>query len=273
MGQALEVIAGQATAPSTTQTAWTVATGNSLQIRSADVNSQVSLLAFWGFNQAAGTTRLRSPRLHDNVNGIQMRLPASDPRIRYPRYQFMQKLIPQDTLIAEQTGSAVGGQFEQGAFLVYYANLPGISARFISTAQLKQFGLNVMAQDVAITTTNAGGYTGQRAVNSQVDNWKANTNYALMGYLVDANACTVRIQGVDVGNLGVGGPAAANDPSVTGIWFEWLSDYYGLSLIPVFQSANKGNILVDVQQNQAAAAVNLTLFFVELMPTIPLPAF
>jgi hypothetical protein len=269
MGQALELIAGQATAPSTTFTAWTVATGNSLTIRSADINSEVALLAAWGFNNAAGAMRLRSPRLHDNVNGIQMRLDATDPRPVYPRWGFKQKLIPQDTLIAEQTGSATTGKIEEGAFLVYYQNLPGISGRFISPAQLAQFGVNMMGQDLPITAGSSGGYSGQAAVNSSKDNWKANTNYALVGYRTDTNCCSVRVQGADVGNLGIGGPGAAADPNATATWFQWLSAYYGLSLIPVFQSANKGNILVDVQQNDGGAAVNLTLFFVELMPTVP----
>lgn len=264
MGQALEVIAGQATAPSTTFTAWTVASGNSLTIRSADINSQVNLLSVWAQNQAAGSLRIRSPRLHDNVDGIRMRVDASDVRPIYPRWKFLQALIPQDVLIVEQTGSAVGGQFEQGALLVYYQNLPGINARFISTDQLRQFGVNIIGQDVPITPGAGGGYTGQVAVNSSRDNFKANTNYALMGYRVDANCTTVRIQGADVGNLGIGGPGAAADPQTTSTWFEWLSDYYGLPLVPVFQSANKGAILVDVQQNQAATATNVTLFMVEL---------
>jgi hypothetical protein len=264
MGQALELISGQATAPSTSQTAWTVATGNSLTIRSADINSQVSLLAAWGFNNAAGSMRLRSPRLHDNVNGIQMQLDATDSRPVYPRWKFMQRLVPQDTLIAEQTGSGTAGKIEQGAFLVYYQNLPGISARFISTDQVRQHGVNMMAQYLPITAGSSGGYSGQAAINSSVDNWKANTNYALLGYRTDTNCCSVRIQGADVGNLGIGGPGAAADPSATSNWFAWLSDFYGLALIPVFQSANKGNILVDVVQNDGGAAVKLTFFFVEL---------
>jgi hypothetical protein len=264
MGQALELIAGQATAPSTTQTAWTVATGNSLTIRSADVNSAVSLLAAWGFNNAAGSMRIRSPRLHDNVNGIQMQLDATDSRPVYPRWGFMQKLIPQDTLIAEQTGSATSGKIEQGAFLVYYQNLPGISARFITPEQLRQFGVNMMAQYLPITAGSSGGYSGQVAINSTVDNWKANTDYALMGFRTDTNCCSVRIQGADVGNLGIGGPGCAASPQTTNEWFMRLSSYYGIPLIPVFQSANKGNILVDVQQNDGGAAVKLTFFFVEL---------
>ena len=264
MGQALELIAGQATAPSTTFTAWTVASGNSLTIRSADVNSQVSLLAAWSFNNAAGETRIRSPRLHDNVDGIRYVVDATNSRPVYPRWKFMQALIPQDTLIVEQTGSAVGGKIEQGALLLYYQNLPGIMARFITPDQLRQFGVNIMGVKIPITAGASGGYSGQVAINSSRDNFKANTNYALMGYRVDAACCSVRFQGADVGNLGIGGPGAVADPQMTATWFTFLSDHYGIPLVPVFQSANKGNILVDVQQNDGGAAVNITAFLVEL---------
>jgi len=268
MGAALELLTGIATAPSTTFTGLTMATGNTLTIRSADPTSQISLLGAWAFNNAAGAFRVRSPRLHDNVNGIRMVVDATDASPRYPRYEFMQPLIAQDVLTAELTGSAVGGQIETGCILVYYANLPGIQARFINTAQLARWGRNMMGQEVDVTAGAAGNYSGQVAVNSLAgaDNFKANTDYALLGYCVNAACACVRIQGADVGNLGIGGPGLVGDPNTTAYWFGWLSDMYNISLIPVFNSANKNAILVDVAQNQAAAAVKITFYLVELAP-------
>jgi hypothetical protein len=268
MGQALEILTGNATAPSTTFTALTMATGNSLGIRSADVRSPVSLFALWAFNNAAGAFRLRSPRLHDNQQGIRVQVSATTPVPRYPRFGFMQKLIPQDILIAEITGSAVGGKIEMASLLVYYSDLPGINGRFIDSPTLSRRGVNMMGQTVAITAGATGGYSGQVAVNAGagLDNWKANTDYALVGYLVDTACCALRIQGADVGNLGLGGPGLAANPDLTSYWFGWLSSYYGVPTIPVFNAANKTGILVDVAQNDGGAAVNATLFFVELAP-------
>ena len=74
----------------------------------------------------------------------------------------------------------------------------------------------------------------------------------------------VRWQGVDTGNLGVGGPGQEVLKALTGNWFAMLSDAYGLPLIPVFNSANKAGILVDAAQDENAAAVRLTSLFVEL---------
>lgn len=267
MPPAMELLTGNATAPSTTFTALTMATGNSNTIRSANLNSPVCLLAAWAFNNAAGAFRIRSPRLHDNVQGIRMIVNATDPSPRYPRYQFAQPLIPQDVLTLELTGSGTAGKIECASLLVYYGDLPGVNARFINTAQLKKWGLNMMGQQVDITAGSSGGYSGQVAVNSLTngDNWKANTDYALMGYACDAACDAVRIQGADVGNLGIGGPGRADDPNLTSYWFCWLSDYYGIPMVPIFNAANKNAILVDVAQNDGGAAVNITFFFVELV--------
>lgn len=268
MPPALELLTGNATAPGTTFTGLTMATGNTSTIRSAPVNSQVTLLSAWAFNNGAGAFRIRSPRLHDNQQGIRMVVDATNATSRYPRYKFGQALIPQDVLTLELTGSATSGKIECGSILVYYADLPGISARFCSTAQLMKWGLNSMGQEVDITAGSAGGYSGQVAVNSLsgCDNWKANTDYALQGYIVNTACDAVRIQGADVGNLGIGGPGLIGGPELTSYWFCWLSDYYNLSLVPIFNAANKNAILVDVAQNDGGAAVKVTFFFVELLP-------
>jgi hypothetical protein len=245
-----------------------MASGNTLTIRSADPTSQISLLSAWAFNNVAGALRIRSPRLHDNVQGIRMVVDVLDSSPRYPRYEFQQPLIAQDVLTAEITGSAVGGQIETGCLLIYYANLPGIAARFISTQQLKRWGRNMCGNEVDITAGAGGNYSGQVAINSLTgtDNLKANTDYAIVGYIVNAACACVRIQGADVGNLGIGGPGLVADPNTTAYWFAWMSDFYEVPLIPVFNSANKNAMLVDVAQNQAAAAVKVTFYMVELTP-------
>jgi hypothetical protein len=266
MPPALELLVGQATAPGSTITALTMATGNTLTVRSATIGTDIFLAASWAFNNGAGMFRIRSPRLHDNVQGIRMQVNATTPDARYPRWGFRQQLIPQDVLVAEITGSSTSGNIEMGALMIYYADLPGINARFITPQQLQKWGLNMMGQYVPITTGSSGGYSGQVAVNSSADNWKANTDYALMGYLVDTACAALRIQGVDSGNLGIGGPGFAAVPELTSHWFVWLSAYFGVPLIPIFNAANKNAILVDVAQNQGGAAVNATFFFVELPP-------
>lgn len=270
MPKGLEVVAGQATAPGATLTALTMNATNSSTVRMAPLNAPVALLSFWGRSNAAGIGRIRSPRLHDNVQGIRFRIPATDPTYLQPM-QPWQRLIPQDTLTLEISGSSTGGQLEQMAMLIYYTDLPGVSARLIGLDELMKRAMNLWTTEIAVTPGVAGGYSGQVAINSTFDNFKANTDYALLGYEVDAPCTVVRFTSPDFGQLGLGGPGMMSNSAggfggrhVTAEWFIRLTRYFGIPLVPVFSSANKFGTLVDIMQNQAGAAVNITAMLMEL---------
>jgi len=271
-GPALEVVAGQVTAPGGTLTALTMNAGNSSTVRNADLNSAVFLLNTWARNNAAGIWQIKSPKLHDNVQGIRLRALATDPVPLMSRFT-KQRLVPQDTLTLNLSGSAVGGQFEQAALLVYYGALPGANARFITMDDLLKRTMNVWTTEIAITPGVAGGYSGQVAINSTFDNFKANTDYALVGYEVDTQCSVVGFTSPDFANLRVGGPGIANASTAgtsgrfrTAEWFLSLTREYGIPLIPVFNAANKFGTLVDIMQNQAGSAVNVTAILHELAP-------
>lgn len=263
MGRAIDTISGFVTAPSTTLTALTMATGDSLSVRNCDLSKKIYLLDFWSFNQVAGVMRIRSPKLHDNVQGLRNRVVAASVMPHAPQ-TFKQVLYPQDTLIVEQSGSAVGGQIESSSLLVYYEDLPGAAGRFIGVDDLNKLGVNIIEQEIALTPGAGGGYTGQAAINATFDNFKANTDYALLGALADARGCSVCFRGADTANLRVSVPAEPNTQQMTREWFVRLARAYGLPTIPVFNSANKSAINVDAVQNQAAGAINVTAIMVEL---------
>lgn len=268
MGKGLEVVTSFSTAPGVAAFAATAAcNGNSLQIRSAALSSKVYLLNSWAFNQVAGQFRIRSPRLHDAVNGIRYRVQAANvlPRIGgYLNGNFAQFLIPQDTLIVENEGSAVAGQIESGSMLIYYDSLPGISARLINNAQLQQYGVNMTTVQASITAVATGQYGGAVLVSAATQNLKANTDYALVGGAVDTRCTVARITGIDFGSLGVGFPGEPSIAEETSQWFQMHSLATGLSLIPVFNSANFGGVTIDVQTNQAGGTIIVDLHLVEL---------
>jgi hypothetical protein len=280
MGRILDTVTGFVTAPGAVFTAWTMATGDSLAVRAATPNTNIWLIGAWAWNQVAGVMRVRSPRLHDNVQGIRMRTPVNLVNNRIPIRLVSgaaQKLFTQDTLIVEQTGSAVGGQIETGSLLIWYDDVPGVSARTIDQATLKKAGVNIMEQEVTITTGVAGGYSGGVAVNSQAgtDDWKANTDYALLGVFTDSRLCTITLKGVDSGNVRVGIPGELSEPDEAQNWFASLSAATGLPMIPVFNSQNKGAITVEGVSQQVGVTAVLTCVFVELaqgtVPTAALP--
>lgn len=265
MGRALEIITGFVTAPSTTFTALTMATGNSLTVRNAPIESEIRMLQAWALNQAVGVLRIRSPRLHDNVQGIRLDVTASDAKPLIP-WGAGQKLIAQDTLIGELTGSATAGDIEQASMLIYYANLPGSDARLATPEDVMRRGVNLLSVENTITNGTAGGWSAEEAINAEFDLLKANTDYALIGYLIDAEATSVRWRGADTANLGVGGPGDELGRQYTSEWFLRLSRHFGMGLVPVFNSANKAGILVDVADDENATAHTITSLFVEIGP-------
>jgi hypothetical protein len=276
MGKALEVVTSFATAPGVAAFAACAAcAGNSLQVRSADMKSNVKLLEAWAFNQVAGQLRIRSPRLHDAVNGMRWRIPAalSLPRLPGPASGgFAQFLIPQDTLIVESQGSAVGGQIESNTMLIYYDNLPGVSARLIGNDILQRYGVNITTIQATITAVATGQYGGGVLVNAATQNLKANTDYALLGGETDTRGTVIRATGVDFGSLGVGFPAEPSIADITVGWFQGLAVNYSLPLIPVFNSANFGGITVDLQTNQTGGTFIVDLVCVELQGGSVAPA-
>lgn len=262
---ALEIIGGFATAPSTTFTAVTMFTGNSNTVRNCREEAPIKLLETWADVQGAGNTRIRSPRLHDNVQGIRLTNIVGETLPQLP-CGLPQRLIPQDTLTIELTGSATAGDIESVALLVHYDELPGIEARLIDRAELLERMVSIMGNENSIATGTAGGWSGEEAINAEFDNFKANTDYALMGYLVSAECLAVRWRGSDTGNLGVGGPGNIEQRDVTSRWFVDLSDKFGMPLIPVFNSANKNAILVDCAQDENGTDVIVTSILAELRP-------
>ncbi len=265
MGAALEVLTGFVTAPGAVLTALTMAAGNTLTVRNCPFEKRVYLLQAWVDAQVAGVLRIRSPKLHDNVQGIRATTTASDVVPLLPG-GFKQLLIPQDTLIAELSGSGVAGQIETAAMLIYYDDLPGTNARLATPDEIRKRMVQIFNVTQNLALGIAGGYSGEAAINATFDLFKANTDYALLGYVCDVEGAVVRWRGADTGNLGIGGPGNETLRHVTSSWFVRLSDWYGLPLIPVFNSANKAGILVDGAQDQAGADVLLTSIFAELAP-------
>lgn len=265
MGRALQVISGFVTAPGATFTAWTLAAGDSLAVRNCPFEAKVQLLSAWADNQAAGALRVRSPKLHDNVQGLRMNVVASVVQPLIPD-AFIQRLWPQDQLVVEQTGSAVAADIESGALLVYYEDLPGAEGRFIDVETLRERMVNVVGVENTLALGVAGGYSGEEAINAEFDLLKANTDYALMGYLVSAECATVGWRGVDTGNLRVAGPGCDDVKDVTRNWFVNLSTCFKLPLIPVFNAANKAGFLVDGVQDENGVDVTVVSLLAELLP-------
>ena len=260
MGKGMQVVTGFVTAPSTTFTAWTMASGDTLAVRNCPENARIHLPTFWADNQAAGFLRIRSALLHDNVIGMTAGIVASEVYPLTPCNQG-QLLKSQDLLTVEQTGSAVAGDIESGSLLVYYEDLPGASARLARWQDIMGRIESYMLVTNTLASGTAGGYSGEEAINAEVDQWKANRDYALLGYLTGVEACTIGWRGPDTSNLRVGGPGNETNRELTRNWFADLSMYTGLATIPIVNAANKAATLIDCVQDENGADPIVTSIF------------
>src|SRR3954471_24690797 len=137
MPPALDTVTSGGTAIGATLAATTILAGDSFTVKNASLSSDVWLLNFWVDAQVAGMVRIHSPKLHDNTDGIRSRTRLNNLEPLLP-WGHVERLTPQDTELVELAGSAVAGDIESVVQLIYYADLPGQAARFMTPDQLRQ---------------------------------------------------------------------------------------------------------------------------------------
>jgi len=260
---ALEVIAAQGTAIGAALAALTAVAGDSLAVKNTGDAAPAKLLQLWTDVQVAGTVRLRSPKFHDNVQGMRFDTIIGDIRPLLP-WGISQAIYPNDVLVAELAGSAVAGDVETLAMLNYYPNLPGAAARFITPDEVMRRAVNIFTVENTLALGTAGGWSGGEAINVEFDQFHAGAQYALVGYVVDVECAAVAWRGADTANLRVGGPGEETERELTANWFMRLSKAFNLALVPVFSAENKGGITVEGVQDENGADVTVNSIFVEL---------
>ena len=79
------------------------------------------------------------------------------------------------------------------------------------------------------------------------------------------------INGVDLGNLNVGGPGGPSSAD-TGDFFVQASVRYGVPHIPVINSNNAGGITVQIADLLTSGTPNVTIEMAQLSQKLPNPA-
>lgn len=263
MGKALEVIDTFVTNPGVGPGLVATAPfpGDTLAIRSFDKPSRARLLDVWATAATTGAARIRSPRLHDNVQGIRFRDIAAQNRALLPD-GLTQELYSQDVLITEMFGGAA--ETDGLSMLVCYDDLGGSDANLFAWEAIAPRIVNLVNVEVAQAAAAAvGARSNSVAISGTFDNLIGNTQYAILGYEVDANGLSIGIRGPDTGNYRLGGPMTT-ERLETRDWFKSMGEATGLPCIPVINSANKGGTLVDNAQVIVGVACNITLIMAEL---------
>lgn len=261
---ALDTIANFQTTVGSTFAAGVMAGGDSATVRNFPGASAAQLVA--GFSDHVTSPqpwRVRSPLLHDNVQGIRF-FPGQSPSATLLPRQAQQLLEAQDQLIFEESTAAATGK-ALVALEVYYPQLPGAMARLYSFGDIDPLIKNIKPLIVSIGAgANVAGQWLDTVITTTENLLHANTDYAVLGIVVDTALAAVGVKGIDTGNLRCTAPGILN-ADVTSDWFVRLSLAANLPLIPVINAANAGGTFVSVISSAATAAIcDVQLILAEL---------
>jgi hypothetical protein len=262
MPPVIDTVTATVTAAAVAGAAAAAVAGDSLLVRST--SARIRLLNMWIDTDALGFVQVTSPKLHDVTRGIRFRTQVHEPFPLLP-YEAMQDLYPVDQL-AVTIGSAAGaGKIDNLMMMLYYDDLAGAGATLIDVPTLQKRKAETVTVEYAPGAPASGNtYSGLAALNAQSDLLKRGSSYALVGYQLSANVTGITIRGADSSNFRIPMPGYVPAGFATGTWFYDLSNYFGLSLIPVFQAANSAGIFIEQISNDLLAAITATLIFVRL---------
>jgi hypothetical protein len=263
MGLAIDTPAFVATNPGASAAA-TFATGDSGTIRNFAGTDRALLVELFRQGATEGLVAVRSALLHDAVRGIQYTPSETPSAILVPR-RLNQPLRPQDTLSAFLGGGAA--EVDMGGMQVMYTNLPGVNARLHMWSDLEALIQYVKIVEVDFNTAATAGQWQDTVITTTENLLHANTDYAVLGYIVDVACCLFGVKGVDTGNLRVCGPGVLRS-EVTSQYFAQLSDDTGLPTIPVINSANQGAIFASCAAVATGTAVKGQLILGQLSQTV-----
>lgn len=261
MGAAFEIVSGRVSDPGAALTALTPNTGDSFTVRSFPEASKAHLANIWSENASGGVLSIHSPRLHDDVQGIRLQVPAAQTVQELPLHAW-QELFPNDPLNVSMSGGAA--EEDLLSYLVYYDNLGGINQALAMWAEVRPRIVNLMGLEVDLASgATAGDYGGTRAMNADFPQLKAGLTYAVLGYTCASAFGTLGIKGTDTGNLRVGGPGSTRT-DITAGWFINLSEKLGKPCIPLIQADNAPNTNLDLTASDTATAHHVSLVLAQL---------
>lgn len=259
---AIDTIQGIATNPGPAGAAITIASGDSLNVRSFNPTSKAAIHFLSRQGTTAGFVRVRSPRLHDATKGITF-FPGETPvsSVLLPP-QIGQPVYALDALIIEVAGGTA--ETDAVALGIYYDDLPGSAAivKDIATVQGNMVNIKVVEVDV---TQGATAYAWvDTKVNTTEDLLKANKYYAVLGYDTDTVAMAIGVKGPETGNYRCAGPGPTLVLSTTD-YFAKMAFWHQKPYLPVFNSNNRNGYFVSTSQLATTGTTKVSLVLAELV--------
>lgn len=270
MPQAIDTVGFYRTSGTAVDSALAAATassGDSFTVRNGSQTAAIGLMAI-GYDAATsgGQVQVKSPLLHDDVRGITL-IPGQTPSQLLLPMEQGQVLKPQDTLTVQMLVNHAS-ETDVGFLSIYYADLPGAAARLHSWADISGIIANLKPLEVDFSTNGTGGVWQDTAVTTTENLLKANTDYAVLGYLSNTALCAIGVKGSETANLRVAGPGVLTQIDTTD-YFVWRSNVSGIPQIPVFNAANAASFYLSCLAQQASTAVKVSLILAQLSRNLP----
>jgi hypothetical protein len=258
----MDLQAGFATNPGSTITALTPSPNDSFVVKSFAPSANAYLEQLIRSGGEVGIIRVRSPLMHDFVQGIRFSCP-SGPTDNLLHQSMHQPLYTQDSLAVEVTGGSAAS--DVGVIGIYYTDLGGASARLAMPGDISGRVRNIVAVEVDVTSSATIGTWADTVLTATEDVLHANTDYAVLGYQLSVPLAAIALRGPDTSNLRCGGAGGATIHSSSD-YFVAMSNDTGLPHIPIINSANKGGTYVSCIHHAASTASAVTLVLAELRP-------
>lgn len=256
MPHALQLVTGTVNAGGAGYNTVTATPTENFTVAAAVSEGPIYLEQVWAKGTTTDQVQIFSPRMHDNNVGIRLQVGTTALRRLLP-WGLDQILYPADTPTVQTHAT---GAAQSGIGVLYeYMDLPGTNPRLANWADISGRIEQIYGQQVAVTSSATIGSLGTAvALNAATDNFKANRDYALLGYTVSAACLAVAILGPDTGNYNIGGPGDP-DPVATFEFFKKFSIDTGRPTIPIIAANNRAATTVAAVDTAASTAVNVSL--------------
>lgn len=265
MGLAIDTNLGHVTNAGAALTGLTMASGDTLTVRSFPTTGKAYLEAVMSQVSTAGQARVKSPMFVDNVAGITLPTKESPSEFLLPQ-DVGQPLVANDTLIAQATSGAADSSVV--ALRTYYTDLTGAAARLHNWSDIAGNIKGIKTVQVAVTSSATIGAWQDTVITTTENLLQANTDFAVLGYETDTPYVCVGIKGSEMNNFRVCGPGATTTLDISS-YFVDFSERMGTPHIPVFNSANNGSVFVSVAANTASVSGNVYLVLAQLANNLP----
>lgn len=259
MGLAIDTVGFVATNPGASA-AGTMLIGDPAAVRNFQSTDRAYIMELFRQGATEGLVAARSPLLHDAVRGVQFTPSETPSALLLPR-RGNQPVKAQDTIQYFIGGG--GAEVDLGGSQIWYSNLPGIAARLHMWGDLDPLIVNIEVVEVDFNTNATAGQWADTVITTTQNLLKANTDYAVLGGIVDVAVCMFGIKGPDTGNLRICMPGVVRS-EVTSEYFARFSDDNGIPYIPVINSANQGSTFLSCSAVAAGAAIKGQLILAQL---------